>query len=88
MERVNMAMVKAYCVAMSAVDGMKKRAKNFMTEERGAADFIAVIIILAIVVALCVVFRKQIFKLFDSIWGNVDSEVSAANEGYSGAYKD
>lgn len=51
---------------------LKMRAKlgwnNFIHEEKGAADIIAMVVILGIVIVLGFVFKDAIFKLFTSLW--------------------
>lgn len=53
---------------------MKKRAgaawSNFVHEEKGAADIIAMVVIIGIVIVLAFTFREQIFKLFNNLWNN------------------
>lgn len=54
-------------------------AKNFIYDlthkENGEANIIAIILVLAIVIVLAVIFRKNIAKLFNSIWSNIFSNV-------------
>ncbi len=60
----------------------KENAKNFFKSERGEANIIAIILVLAIVIALALVFRNQIKNLFDSIWGNMTEDVNSALTNY------
>lgn len=88
MEKITRFAASACAHAEHAAMTLKKRAKEFFTEEKGEASFIAVILILAIVIALVVVFRKQIFDMFDKIWKKVsdgaDDALSSKSSGYTG----
>lgn len=50
----------------------KEKVKEFFTEEKGGAEIIATMVLVAIVVALAVAFRSQLQTLFDTIWADVD----------------
>lgn len=54
------------------------KAKAAMKDERGDTNIIAIIIILAIVIALAVIFRNQIMALFNKIWNSLFSNVDNA----------
>lgn len=62
---------------------VKKKALDLMTKENGEANIIAIILIIAIVVALAIVFRTQIKSLFDRIWASINNGVSPATNQYS-----
>lgn len=53
----------------------KHSALKMLKNERGEANIIAIILVLAIVIALAVIFRKQLSDLFNKIWGSLFSEV-------------
>lgn len=82
MEKITRFAANACAHAEHAAMTLKKRAKEFFTEEKGEASFIAVILILAVVIALVIVFRKEIKELFDTIWGDVESDVTSATGNY------
>lgn len=67
---------KFCCKTMEVREAMKRA----LTDENGETNIIAIIIILAIVILLAILFRSQIFSLFNRIWGsltgNVDSAIS------------
>lgn len=46
--------------------------EDFQKEEKGAAEMVSIILVIAIVVALAIVFRKQIKDLIDSVFKNID----------------
>ena len=50
------------------VPGVKKYFRDLVKGERGAAEIIAVVVILAIVVVLGVVFKDKIVELFNKLW--------------------
>lgn len=53
----------------------KESVKKTLTEERGEANIIAIILILAIVIALAIVFRTQLSSLFNKIWASLFANV-------------
>ena len=59
---------------------VKEKARVALTNERGEANIIAIILVLAIVIALAVVFRSSLTTLFNKIWnsftGNVNSVIT------------
>lgn len=65
----------------------KMKAEGFLKSEKGEANIIAVILVLAIVIALVVVFRKNIEtmvnKIWDSISGNLDNAVQTGEMGHN-----
>ena len=50
---------------------MSKLWKN----ESGEANIIAIILVLAIVIALAIIFRNQLTALFNKIWNSLFSDV-------------
>ncbi len=62
-----------------AVKGMllKARLIGALKNERGDTNIIAIILILAIVIALALLFKDKIFDLFDKIWGKVEEPVDS-----------
>lgn len=63
----------------------KMKAEGFLKSEKGEANIIAVILVLAIVIALVVVFRENIEKIVNKIWssisGNLDNAVQTGGLG-------
>lgn len=53
----------------------KKKAVKFMKDESGEANIIAIILVLAIVIALAIIFRTQISALFNKIWNSLFANV-------------
>lgn len=56
----------------------KMKAESFFKSEKGEANIIAVILVLAIVIALVVIFRNNIANMVDKIWTNISSNFGAA----------
>lgn len=50
----------------------KEKMKGFLQEEKGASDIIAVILIVVIVVALGMIFKKNIEQLVKDLWEKID----------------
>lgn len=71
------------CALYFKVCNAKKKALDLITKENGEANIIAIILIIAIVVALAIIFRTQIKSLFDRIWASINSGVSPATNQYS-----
>ena len=53
--------------------GLQAKAKMaaLLKNERGEANIIAIILVLAIVIALAIIFNDRITKLFNRIWGSL-----------------
>ncbi len=62
---------KLYFKGLQAKENVSKLLKN----ERGEANIIAIILILAIVIALAIIFRNQLTALFNKIWNSLFSDV-------------
>jgi flagellin-like protein len=67
---LNGVLVRAKCTK----DALLQRAKSAIREERGGAEIIAVIILVAIVVLLAVLFRTQIGTLVKNIWTSISGK--------------
>ena len=61
--------------------GAKARLHNFWedfkTEDKGAAEIVAIILIIVVVIALAVVFKDKISELLDKVMGQADSFVES-----------
>ena len=66
-------MTKMYVKAMLA----SKDVKAFIKNEQGDTNIIAIILILAIVIALAIVFRSQLSALFNRIWSGLFDQVDS-----------
>lgn len=54
--------------------GMKIRMNNFLTNEDGAVDIVAIVVLCGIVVAVAILFRDQIGELIKNIFKKIGSE--------------
>ncbi len=64
---MNNLSVMAYVAAQNA----KTRFVNFMKKERGGAEIIAVVLVIAIVLVLAAVFWDKISEFFSDLWTSV-----------------
>lgn len=55
--------------------GAKEKALKLLKNESGEANIIAIILVLAIVIALAIIFRNQLTALFNKIWNSLFSAV-------------
>ena len=62
---------KIYIKGLMAKQKISKLWKN----ESGEANIIAIILVLAIVIALAIVFKNQLTQLFNKIWGGLFADV-------------
>lgn len=51
---------------------MKKFWENLLTEEKGAAEIVAIILIIVVIIAVAVIFRERIIGLVNNIFGKAD----------------
>lgn len=65
---------KLYFKALAAKNNALKLLKN----EKGETNLVAIILILAVVIALVVIFRGEIEKILDKIWVAIGGDVDDA----------
>lgn len=51
--------------------GMKNRVNNFLTNEDGAVDIVAIVVLCGIVIAVAVIFRDELQKVVKSLFQTV-----------------
>lgn len=73
-----------YVMAQIQVTLLKNKVAHFFKDEKGEVNIISMIVILAIALAISVIFRDEIVKLFDQIWGDIWSD--AGGHDYTGQY--
>lgn len=56
----------------------KNKMLELMKNEKGETNLVAIILILAVVIALVVIFRGEIEKILDKIWGAIGGDVDDA----------
>jgi len=62
-------------------ENVKEKVHDFFTTEDGDTNFISIIIVLVIVVALAVVFRKNIKALVNGMWKSIFKDAEDAVNG-------
>ncbi len=65
-------LVNKFCVKGLQV---KEKLSKLWNNESGEANIIAIILVLAIVIALAIIFRTQLTALFNKIWNSLFSNV-------------
>ena len=56
------------------------KMKDFCKEEKGAADIVAVILIVIIAVAAAWVFREEIIKLIQKLFGDIKGSLNGLGD--------
>ena len=57
---------------------VKDAVHSFFTDEEGDTNFISIIVVLVIVLALAVVFRKNIATLANNMWKQIFTDANSA----------
>lgn len=78
MTKVRQMEVAAWVRWQKAKETMGETARKFITDERGDTNMISIIIVLCIIVALAIVFRKNIANLVNSMWSKIFSDANSA----------
>lgn len=65
---------KLYLKALAA----QNKVVKLMKDEQGETNLVAIILILAIVIALVVLFREKLVGIFDQIWSKIGGDVGTA----------
>ena len=68
MEKLMNLSTKAYVKGTCMLKGIKSKIRDFINEERGASDILALIIIIGIVLTIGFLFRTQLIKLVKDLW--------------------
>lgn len=55
--------------------GMRIRMNNFLTNEDGAVDIVAIVVLMGVVVAVAFIFRDELIGLLRKIFGRVDQQI-------------
>lgn len=55
----------------NTINGAYFKAKAFLTEEKGAVDIVAIVILIAIAVVLAVIFRNNIVNLINNMFKSI-----------------
>ena len=76
-------LTNAYVKCSNALFNAKTSVKRLAHEEKGGAEIIATIILVAIVVLLALFFREQIGSLVSSIWGSITGQSEQITASFS-----
>lgn len=63
----------------------KDAVYNFIHEERGASDIVAVMLIVLVVVAAAFVFKEKIMELIEGLFGGLDKKIGPLSDPRSGS---
>lgn len=63
----------------------KDAVYNFIHEERGASDIVAVMLIVLVVVAAAFVFKEQIMELIRGLFGGLNDQIGPLSNPNSGS---
>ena len=78
----------AYLSAVNALEGARQKVRKTVEEvakDESGMEIIAVILILAVVIALVVIFRKNIANIVNAIFGQITQDTNAALNGDGGS---
>ena len=80
---MNRRLTGMYVRTKLAMEGISSKVRNFLTEEKGGAEIIATIVLVAIVVLLALFFREQIGNLVSSIWSAIAGKEDELTQSFS-----
>lgn len=63
----------------------KQKFREFLFEESGEVNIVAIVILIGIAVLLALVFKEQITKLLNSLFGTITDQATSAIGGGGGA---
>lgn len=72
--------VKAKMALWRMKNAIEGKVKAFFTDESGDTNFISIIVVLVIVLALAVMFRKNIAELVNKMWTKIFQDASDATK--------
>ena len=55
-----------------------KAVHDFFVDEEGDTNLISIVLVLVVVLALAVVFRKNIANMVNGMWGKIEGDVNTA----------
>lgn len=53
--------------------GMKIRMNNFLTNEDGAVDIVAIVVLIGVVVMVAIIFRDQLSELVGNLFSKINT---------------
>ena len=63
-----------------AKENVKENVKEFFTTEDGDTNLISIVLVLVIILALAVIFRKNIALLVNNMWTQIFSDANSATK--------
>ena len=73
-----------YRVMLSFAPYLKLKAKSFLTNEKGAVDIVAIVVLIGIAVLLALVFKDNLERLLESLFGTITDSATQAVGGNTG----
>ena len=61
-------------------ENVKEGVKDFFTTEDGDTNLISIVLVLVIILALAVIFRKNIATLVNNMWAQIFSDANSATK--------
>jgi hypothetical protein len=61
-------------------EGIREAVCGFFTDESGDTNLISIVVVLVIVMALAVIFRKNIASLVNSMWQTIFTDANSATK--------
>lgn len=61
--------------ALKAYLRAEEKIKSFLQEERGATDFIAIILIIVVVIAIAVIFKDALMGIVTSMMDKIKTDI-------------
>lgn len=71
MRTLNELSTLAYVKTKSTMKSIATKTKELMTEEKGASDILALIIVVGIVMVIGFIFKDQITNLAKQLWNSI-----------------
>lgn len=59
----------------------KQKIKDFFTDEKGAVDIVAIVVLMGIAVLLAIIFKSQIENLLNSLFALISGNATGAVSG-------
>lgn len=82
MNKINYACTYAFVHGNSAVKNMGRKLKNRVEEvknDESGMEIIAVVLILVVVIALAVIFKDNITKIFNTLWSKIADALNGSS---------
>lgn len=61
-------------VMKNMLENIKLAAKNFFDKEDGDVNIVAIVFLIAVAVALALIFKEQVTSLINSLFGNINEK--------------